>query len=229
MATGTFVVRTAHLAHQACAYAVWLPPGYTKTRVWPAVVFLHGSGECGTDGWAATRVGLGPALEAHPERWPCIVLFPQKPSDQLEWEERESEDLLLAMLDRFLHEFPVDRHRVALAGMSQGGHGVWMVGARHPELWTCLVPVSAYGRARTVARRVVRLPVWAFHGMRDDLVFPHDTEEIVARIREERAKLGLDTTAVRVTLFPDANHDAWDPAFGDLELPDWILSQAPTR
>jgi L-rhamnose isomerase len=65
--------------------------------------------------------------------------------------------------------------------------------------------------------------------MRDDLVFPHDTEEIVARIREERAKLGLDTTAVRVTLFPDANHDAWDPAFGDLELPDWILSQAPTR
>jgi predicted peptidase len=225
---GTFVVRKAHLAHQDCAYAVWLPAGYATTRSWPAVVCLHGSGECGTDGLAPTRVGLGPALVAHPERWPCVVLFPQKPRDDVEWEERESEDLLLAIVDRFLHEFPVDRHRVALVGMSQGGHGVWMIGARYPERWTCLVPVCAYGRARTVARRVSRLPVWAFHGLEDDLVNPEDTRAIVTAIRKTRADAGLDTAAVRMTLLPDANHNAWDPAFADPELPVWILSQAPT-
>jgi predicted peptidase len=174
-AHGGFVVSTATLAHQTCAYAVWLPPGYTKSRRWPAVVFLHGSGECGTDGRAQTRVGLGPALQSHPERWPCVVFFPQKPTVEFEWEERESEDLLLAMLDRFFHDYRVDRHRVALVGMSQGGHGVWMMGARHPGLWTCLVPVCAYGRARTVSPRVIRLPVWAFHGMRDHTVEPNDT------------------------------------------------------
>jgi predicted peptidase len=226
--SGTFVVRTAHLAHQACAYAVWLPPGYTKTRSWPAIVFLHGTGESGLDGWAPTRVGLGPALQSYPERWPCIVLFPQKPSAELEWEERESEDLLLAIVDRFEGEFAVDRHRVALVGMSQGGHGVWMMGARHPERWTCLVPVCAYGRARTVSPRVIRLPVWAFHGLQDRIVNPEDTREIVAKIREERADLGLDSTEARMTLLPEANHNAWDPAFEDPELPDWILAQAPT-
>ena len=226
--SGTFVVRTAHLAHQTCAYAVWLPPGYTKDRSWPAVVFLHGTGECGTDGLAQTKVGLGPALLSHPERWPCIVFFPQKPSAEFEWEERESEDLLLAMIDRFFHEFPVNRHRVALVGMSQGGHGVWMMGARHPRLWTCLVPVCAYGRARTVSPRVLSLPVWAFHGMQDHTVNPTDTREIVERLREERTGLGLDSTEARLTLYPDANHNAWDPAFSDPELPEWILSQAPT-
>ena len=225
----TFVVRTAHLAHQTCAYAVWLPPGYTKTRVWPAMVFLHGSGECGTDGLAPTRIGLGPALIAHPERWPCIVIFPQKPREDVEWEERESEDLLLAILDRAERELPVDRHRVALVGMSQGGHGVWVIGARHPERWTCLVPVCAYGRARTVSPRVARLPVWAFHGLLDDRVDPRDTREIVEGIRVQRAKLGLDSSATRMTLYPGANHNAWDSAFGDPELAKWILSQAPTR
>ena len=221
--SGRFVFRSVRVGGVAHRYAVWHPPGYTAHGHWPAILFLHGSGECGRDGRKPTEVGLGPALAARPERWPYVVVFPQKPVEDEEWEEREA--LVFRVLHAAVRHDHVDSTRVALVGISQGGHGAWMLGARHPERWRCLVPVCGYGRARSVQRRAVHLPVWAFHGLQDDLVDPHDTRAIVAGLREHRAALGLDPEGARMTLFPDANHDAWDPAFAHDSLTVWLAEQ----
>jgi predicted peptidase len=218
--SGRFVLRSIKLDGQRHRFAVWLPPGYERRTGWPAVVFLHGAGECGDDGLRPTRIGLGPALAGHPERWPFVVVFPQKPAEQEEWEEREG--LVLAVLNRVARDFTIDPSRVALAGLSQGGHGVWAIGARHPTRWACLVPICGYGRAKTVSSRVAKLPVWAFHGLRDDIVDPEETRAIVAAIRAERARLGLDPAEARMTLYEDANHNSWDPALAEPELPGWL-------
>jgi predicted peptidase len=206
---------------ESLPYAVWLPPGYDAARAWPCVVFLHGSGESGTDGLKPTLQGIGPALLEHPERWPCIVLFPQKPTEDEEWEEREA--FVLRLLRAAQGTWRIDPDRVALAGISQGGHGAWVFGARHPALWSCLVPVCGYGRARTVASRAWRLPVWAFHGLQDDVVDPRDTQGIVAELARRRREAGLPEP--RMTLYPDLNHGCWATAFGEPELPAWILAQ----
>jgi len=221
--SGRFVYRTVRVKRVAHRYAVWLPPGHGSRGVWPAIVFLHGSGECGTDGEKPTRVGLGPALAAHPERWPFVVVFPQKPTEDEEWEERE--DVVFGVLADATKRDGIDATRIALAGISQGGHGTWFIGARHPERWRCLVPVCGYGRAKNIERRAVRLPVWAFAGLRDDVVDPNDTRKIVAGLRAQRTALGLDPDDARLTLFPDANHDSWDPAFAHDSLNVWLKEQ----
>lgn len=215
-----FVFREVRVGHASHRYAVWLPPGHASRKDWPAILFLHGSGECGLDGEKPTKIGLGPALAAHPERWPYVVVFPQKPTEDEEWEERE--DVVFGVLADATKHFGLDTKRVALVGMSQGGHGAWMIGARHPERWTCLVPVCGYGRARSVQHRAASLPVWAFHGLRDDLVDPNDTRRIVAGLREVRTQRGLDPDGARMTLFPDANHNSWDPAFASDSLNVWL-------
>jgi dienelactone hydrolase len=224
---GRFVERSVRVRGALHRFRVWLPPGHDTRRAWPGVLFLHGSGECGDDAVKPTRVGLGPVLEADPGRWPFVVVFPQKPREDEEWEEREA--MALAALDAATREFRIDPERVSLTGMSQGGHGVWYLGARHPARWAALAPVCAYGRWRTVARRVARLPVWAFHGLRDDVVLPEETRQIVGAIRAERERLGLDPAGARMTLYPDANHNAWDPAYGEEELPRWLLAQRRGR
>lgn len=218
--SGRFVVRTIPAEGGTRTLTVWLPPGFDPARRWPAIVFLHGSGECGKDGEKPTQIGLGPALRAHPGRWPFVVLFPQKPTEDEKWEEHEAQ--VFASLDEAARAFAVDTTRLALAGVSQGGHGAWMIAARHAARWKCLVAVCGYGRARTISGRVAMLPVWAFHGLRDDLVDPGDTRRIVAELKARKTQLGLDTTTVRMTLYPDANHNSWDPAFSEPELPVWI-------
>lgn len=221
---GRFEYPTFRLKGVTHRYAVWLPPGYAAVgSLRPAIVFLHGSGESGTDGERPARIGLGPALQAHPERWPFVVVFPQKPTADEEWWEHEA--LVFAALADARRRFRLDEQRVALAGMSQGGHGVWMIGARHPERWRCLVPVCGYGRAQTVATRIRNVPVWCFQGMKDDVVLPHETQEIVRWLRELKQSGGLDTTNLRATFYPDANHNSWDPAFAEAELPKWIAEQ----
>lgn len=205
-------------------YTVWRPPGYESSRRWPGVVFLHGAGECGRDGEKPTGIGLGPALAAHPERWPFVVVFPQKPREEEEWEERE--DLVLAVVRDALRRERIDPARVALTGMSQGGHGAWMIAARSPRMWSAVVPVGGYGRPRTIASRVRGLPVWAFHGGEDDVVLPRESELVVAEIRRLRSAPGSgDSAGARLTIYPRANHNSWDSAYAEPELPGWLLAQ----
>ena len=224
-APSSFQVRHLRVQCDSMAYAVWLPPGYDRARTWPCIVFLNGSGECGTDGLKQTWQGLGPALLAHPERWPFVAVLPQKPSADEEWEERE--DLVFAVLKAVQKSFDIDPERIALTGVSQGGHGTWMIGARHPGRWSCLVPVCGYGRALTVASRVAKLPVWAFQGLKDDVVDPRETQGIVAELERLTKSAGL--VAPRLTLYPDLGHGCWEAAFGDSTLPAWMLEQRRGR
>lgn len=226
-AAAEYTFREVIVDGSAHRIALRVPDDYDPARAWPLVVFLHGSGECGTDGERQTRVGLGPRLVAQPERWPCFVLMPQKPSEAEEWEEREA--IVLAAIADVQSAYRIDADRIALTGISQGGHGVWMIGARHADLFSCLAPVCGYGRARTVAPRVARLPVWAFHGLEDDVVDPQETRDIVAAIRQEKEKQGLDAATARLTLYPEANHNSWDAAYGEPELPGWLLGQERVR
>jgi predicted peptidase len=225
--SGRFVLDSVRVGEDERFFSVWLPPAYESAGAWPAILFLHGSGESGADGIKPTTIGMGPALRAHPNQWPFVVVFPQKPREDHEWEEHE--DLVFAVFDRAATQFRVDTARVALCGVSQGGHGAWMLGARYPERWTCLVPICGYGRARTVSPRVARLPVWAFHGLMDDLVDPADTRNIVEGIRLERRRLDLPPDSVRMTLYPEANHNSWDSAFAERDLPAWVLRQSQPR
>jgi predicted peptidase len=203
-------------------YALWVPRGEEPERGWPLVVFLHGSGESGRDGKKPTQVGLGPQLAAHPERWPCLVLMPQKPTETEEW--TEYEDFVLASVAAVRSQHGVDPDRIALTGMSQGGHGTYYIGARHPELFGRLAPVCGYGRARTLASRLADRPVWAFHGLLDDVVEPRETALIIKWIHDLRRARGLDPDLARLTIYPEANHNSWDRAYGEPALPDWLTA-----
>ncbi len=110
-------------------YAVLVPRGYDATRAFPLIVFLNGRGECGTDGQRQTMVGLGPAAMLAPEKWPFIIVFPQKPDQDSAWIDHD--ELVLATLNAARRDYRVDEARVYLTGLSQGGAGTWAIGSRH--------------------------------------------------------------------------------------------------
>jgi poly(3-hydroxybutyrate) depolymerase len=141
-----FLFKSLNEAGRELKYAVYVPRAYDPSRPWPLILFLHGSGESGTDGSRQLAQGLPRELVWNPDRWPFIVIIPQKPSQDTEWEQYDLE--LMTMLANARREYNVDPTRLVLTGLSQGGHGAWVLAARHPELWAAAVPVCGYGAAR---------------------------------------------------------------------------------
>lgn len=223
---------------QRLSYALYVPRDYDRARRWPLVLFLHGSGESGTDGARQLAQGLAPALFEAPGSWPALVLFPQKPESASEWEQHEA--ALLALVERTRRDWSVDPDRIYLTGMSQGGHGTWVLGARHPRLWAALVPVCGYAGARVgsdegapppgafdgsadeLAAPLAGVPVWAFHGAADRIVPVAQSEAMVAALRAHGG-------APKLTVYPDVDHGSWLRAYREEELPRWLFAQRRAR
>jgi predicted peptidase len=134
-----FLNRTIALDGVSRRYQVYVPAEYSRASRWPVILFLHGSGERGTDGLLQTAVGLGEGIRRYAERWPAIVVFPQAPPGH-RWHGKVAH-LALATLDRTLREFSTDSNRVYLVGLSAGGNGVWNLSYRSPERFAALVAV----------------------------------------------------------------------------------------
>lgn len=199
---------------QALPCATWLPAGYDPARAWPLVVFLHGKGERGSDGWAPTTVGLGPALRDHPERWPCVVVFPQCPADR-QW--IDAPELVEAAWAATVAERAIEAERSYLTGISMGGFGTWHQGARHADRWAALLPICGGGKPADAAT-LAALPIWAFHGAIDPVIPVEASRSMVAAVR---AAGGV----IRYTEYPDEAHACWDRAYADEAAAAWLLAQ----
>ncbi len=218
--------RTSQIAGEARRYALYVPREYDPAQAWPLVVFLNGKGECGTDGVRQACVGLGPAILANPERWPCVVLFAQKPDPQSAWGDHDA--MVMGLIDAVRSDVNIDPERITLTGLSQGGAGTWAIGANHADVFAALAPVCGYGEPGQVAPRAAIVPIWAFHGLKDDVVKPELTRRIVDAVKAAQAG-GTRGPEPRLTLLPEANHNAWDPAYRNEELPRWLLAQRRAR
>lgn len=211
-----FVFRSISSAGREYKYSVYIPRDYDPARAWPVMVFLHGRGECGTDGSKPLAQGVGTAIMLRPERWPMIVLFPQKPTPESQWEDHD--DAVMAMLERARGEFNLDAKRQYLTGLSQGGHGTWAIAANHPDTWAAIAPICGYGDPKAIAEKVKHLPIWAFHGEADNVVPPKQTTEMIAAIEKAGG-------TPKMSIFPGVNHGSWDRAYREETFAEWLLEQ----
>jgi predicted peptidase len=200
-------------------------------KLWPLVLFLHGAGERGADNEAQLKyLPADMASAENRARFPCFLLAPQCPSGR-SWSDLSLQTLeatfgpepvhearvVLEILDTLLGEFPIDRSRLYLTGISMGGYGSWDLAARHPEKWAAVAPICGGGDPKT-APRMRDLPIWAFHGAKDPIV---NVERSRAMVEALKAAGG----SPKYTEFPDAGHDSWTPAYRLPEFLPWLFAQ----
>ena len=191
-------------------YLLFLPEGFgARDKLWPLIMFLHGSGERG-DSLDRLKVNGLPELVEKRKDFPFIVVSPQLPAQDA-W----SSDVLAALLDEISTRLPVDTDRVYLTGLSLGGYAAWDVACDLPERFAAIAPVCGVGDPDR-ACRLRRVPVWAFHGARDPYVPIKEDEEMVEAVRA----CGGD---VRFTVYADGGHDIWTRAYADSSLYTWFL------
>lgn len=215
-ATTGFLDRTIEIGGVKMPYVVYIPPGYDASQRQPTIMFLHGRGECGTDGLKQVGQGLGRAIMNDRSRWPFIVIFPQKPDFEKQWEDFDG--YVMGTLAATEAEFATDPTRTYLTGLSQGGHGTWMIGAAHPERWAALVPICGYGDPAMIASKIKNLPIRCYHGGADNVVPPAQSGAIIEVLKAEGA-------TPEYTEYEGVNHNSWDRAYAEADLPAWLLQQ----
>jgi poly(hydroxyalkanoate) depolymerase family esterase len=128
----------------ALRFRLFLPPGVTATEQLPLMVMLHGCGQ-DANGFACSTGMNHIALR---ERF--LVLYPEQ--DKLanaqgcwNWFDTDSgraqaeAELIMRAIDQVCSSQPVDRQRVALAGLSAGASMGALLVTRHPERFKALV------------------------------------------------------------------------------------------
>ena len=197
-----------------CNYLLYLPADYEKDakKRWPMIMFLHGAGERGDNLKLVAKHGP-PKMIAQGKGFDFIVVSPQCPND-LWWPEQT--DVLINLLDEIEKKYRVDTDRVYLTGLSMGGYGTWTLAAREPKRFAAIAPICGGGE-RYAGYRLKNIPVWAFHGAKDNVVPVEKSKEMVEAVR----KAGGDA---RMTVYPDADHDSWTQTYNNPELYEWFLS-----
>ena len=192
-------------------YLLYLPKNYAGENSWPLVLFLHGSGERGSDLELVKKHGP-PKLIHEGKEFPFIVVSPQCPKD-ISWEPI----YLNALLDDVVSKHKVDKDRIYVTGLSMGGFGTWSLAAATPDRFAAIAPVCGGGETRW-ARRLAHLPAWVFHGEKDKAVPVRLSQEMVDALKEKGGE-------PKLTIYPEAEHDSWTETYNNPEFYEWLLTQ----
>lgn len=195
-------------------YLLYLPDHYNNDTIqkWPLLLFLHGSGESGSD-IQKLKLHGPPQLIEQGKKFPFIVVSPQ--SDvPTGWDI----DNLYKLLQQVKRSYRIDDQRIYLTGLSMGGFGTWALAMKHPEEFAAIAPVCGGGDTAN-AWKLRNIPVWCFHGALDNVVPIAGSENMV------KATSRFNNN-VRFTIYADKNHDSWDTTYNTNDsLYDWLLQQ----
>lgn len=179
----------------------------------PLLVYIHGAG---SRGHSLDQMGVvGPIkLIEEGKPFPAMLAAPQCHEDH--W--FDLFETLAEFIDAMRHDPRVDARRVYVTGGSMGGFTSWQMACAHPDWFAAAVPVCGGGQ-EWFAGRLKGMPIWAFHGLLDPVV---PVEESV-RMARAAQRAGAD---VRLTIYPDVHHEAWERAYADDAMWAWLFAQA---
>jgi len=199
-------------------YLLYLPENYATdtTHKWPLIIFLHGSGESGSDIEKVKTHGP-PKMIAAGRQFPCIVMSPQAGPSMNGWEP----ELVIKLIRYIKNKYRVDKERVYLTGLSMGGYGTWNIAMKYPTEFAAIVPICGGGDMDNIGQ-LRNMPVWCFHGAKDEVVKPKESIRLIDTLK----KFNPNT---KLTIYPEAGHDSWTEAYNNDSLFNWLFAQKRSR
>lgn len=193
-------------------YIVCFPDNFDENKNYPLLLKLHGAGGRGDDINPLLRDSAFLHQRETFTDFPFMTIMPL-------CHENTWFDMWEQLTDFIVNaiSFPnIDAERVYLMGASMGGYATWAMAMSKPELFAAIVPICGGGMYWN-ALRLVNVPIWAFHGAKDNVVLPRESEIMVERVNNYGGK-------AKLTIYPENDHNAWDDTFSNKEVYEWLLS-----
>ena len=194
-------------------YLLFLPKGYDESEnLWPLILYLHGGSVRGEDISQMKKLGFAAKVEADPN-FPFIVVSPQCHKGEI-WTDV---DALGAVLDEVARTHRVDPDRVYVTGHSMGGRGALYVAYKMPDRFAAVISLGVYSPITAWAGKLATVPLWLFHGSKDQFTPLKEVEELVHAIEAAAGHPQL-------TVLPDRDHYILD-VYDRPDLYKWLAQQ----
>ena len=149
-------------------FHVRIPKGYTPQKPWPLLLAMHGYSGNGPSIGRFMERRLGGQLEKY------IIVAPTMPGKD-KWNGKPyQEQVHLVPLAWARRALNVDDDRIAISGISQGGHGAWHLVVMFPYLFSAAVPMAGMpafdgplSMATSYLENQQHVDVWAVWGAHD--------------------------------------------------------------
>jgi pimeloyl-ACP methyl ester carboxylesterase len=213
--TGVFVKA---VSKQGLNYQIFGDPKLDGSKRYPLVIWLHGSGQSGSDNQAQMGGPTGIFTNAeHQSKNPCFMIAPQCPDADIGWNKQVS-DNLMALIADLTSKLPIDLKRLYLTGSSMGGFGTWSLCAKYPNVFAAGVPLCGGGDPKK-ADSLKKVPMWVFHGDQDPMVPVERDRVAVAAVKEAGGLL------IKYTEFAGVGHSLSGLVYPMPELHSWLFEQ----
>jgi predicted peptidase len=207
-------------------YRLFVPEDYTANKKYPVVMFLHGGGGRGSDNRKQIEGGNGYLVDllVSPDtqaKHACIVVAPQ--SSPLGWVGYDSVtptdelELVLKLLQHLERTYRIDPDRRYVLGQSMGGFGTFAILTLKPDLFAAAISICGGGAERTAAK-IARVPIWTFHGDRDEVVPIERSRKMIAALTKAGGK-------PRQTEYKGEGHLIWSKVVREPDLLGWMFAQ----
>lgn len=208
-------IKTEIIQKHELGYALHIPAEIKEKK--PLLIFLHGSGEKGTD---IEKVKIhGPFKYLKDHKLDAYVLAPQCPEGE-EWDT----EVLYRLIVKIEKENNIDSDKIYVTGLSLGGWGTWNLAFAHPDKFAAIVPISGFVDLIQLEQtcKIAKIPTRIFHGLMDDVV----SIDYAITIYKELKKCNSN---VELTIFDDAGHDSWSRVYDNQKIYDWMFKQVRNK
>lgn len=198
--------------YKGIKYLVYLPKNFDKSKKYPVMFHLHGSGSRGTDFKEFKGSTILNILEK--EDSPLsngICVFPQCSTDT--WFDKFND--LLDLVRHIYNLDYVDKSRFNASGISMGAYGIYQVLQCLPELFNKAI-ICCGGGMYWNSGRMKNIKFRIFHGEKDVAVYPEEARRMYARLKEALADVTL-------TIYEDCDHNCWDKTYSNYENLEWLF------
>lgn len=213
-------------------YRTFEPDDLSDGKKYPLILFLHGSGERGTDNVAQIKNGVADMLEVAAKLGEKTFLIAPQCPPETSWVQTKSghthlKDVLgenallaavLALVEQAKTDLPIDPNRIYLTGLSMGGFGSFALLAKSPETWAAAMPICGAGDPGP-ASLFKDVPLRIIHGGADEIVPPKGSELMAEALKNAGA------TDVKLIIYPGVGHDSWTQTYKDKDLLTWLFAQ----
>jgi len=156
-------------------YGLYIPSPYAPDKAYPLVICLHGAGFTGDAYLERWQVRLG-------DRY--ILACPTLRNG--DWWTRTAEHLVMATIRAVTAAYHVNPDRIFLTGMSNGGIGAYLIGARYAPRFAAVIPMAS-GLDEVLMpflENFRHTPLYIIHGKQDQVMPVRLSREIVDTLTE---------------------------------------------